>query len=446
MKKALLMFVFLALAASLAFSASLTLVQPNGGETLTSGDPYQVKWAYAGANQKVKLVLTNGKGAPIGVIAGSLDAIDQTYLWTVGQYQGGTATPGSNYKIRVKAVSNPLEDISDNPFTIKAAVSAPDYSLNTNFIKIDKKKVINLNPNFFPISITSPEANGQYTAGQPLHIAWDKDIGVAGTIRMALLDDKGAELESIYPIPNTGVYESWSPDSKYTWPGTKYRIRLSIKNPSNAQNGIGQSGLFSITPSPPVQKVTRTLSRNGETETTQTREYEDEGTSECLSAFHPLPGRAPGARQIKVGHHVASGRHGECDWYEAFYFQGKVVFDLEAIKGKEIVEAKLLVSLSEFQEKVPQGALGTNEECDANCDVYVKGSNFPGGPLTSFSLFAVGEKKSLDVTQAVKHWAAGNPNNGLLFCAKLDHSKYSESVCLKYYGTMFLSVKYIEYK
>ena len=159
-----------------------------------------------------------------------------------------------------------------------------------------------------------------------------------------------------------------------------------------------------------------------------------------------LPGRAPGVRQIKVGHHVASGRHGECDWYEAFYFQGKVVFDLEAINGKEIVEAKLLVSLGEFQEKGPQGTTGTNEECDANCDVYVKDSNFPGGPLTSFSLFAVAEKKSLDVTQAVKHWAAGNPNNGLLFRAKLDHSKYSESVCLKYYGTMFLTVKYIEYK
>lgn len=447
MKKALLLSILLALVAGPAFGASLTLIQPNGGEELTLGETYQIKWNAVGVSQKVKLVLIRSGGAYVGVIAGNLNAGDQGYSWKIGDYQGGTADPDTNYKIRVIAVNDPqLVDESDKPFTIKAAASAPDYSLNTNFVKIDKKNIYNLDPNFHSISITSPQANGQYTAGQPLHIAWNKDIGVSGYIYMALLNDKGAELEGIANIPNTGTYDGWTPDSKYTWPGNLYRIRLTIKNPSNAQHGTGQSGLFSIMAPPPLQKVTRSLARNGETETTQTRSYHDEGMPECLSASHPLPGRAPGTREIKIGHHVASGRHGECDWYEAFYFQGKVSFDLEAIKGKDIIEAKLLVSMSEFLEKGPQGTLATNEECDSNCDVYMKDSNFPGGLLTSFSMFAGGEKKSLDVTQAVKHWAAGNPNNGLLFRAKLDHSQYSESVCLKYYATMFLTVKYIEYK
>ena len=164
------------------------------------------------------------------------------------------------------------------------------------------------------------------------------------------------------------------------------------------------------------------------------------------SASHPAPGRTPGSREIKVGHHVASGRQGECDWYEAYYFQGNVTFDLEEIKGKEILEAKLLVSLAEFLEQGPQGTLATNEECSSNCDVYVKDANYPGGRLAGFSIFSAAEKETIDVLQAVKHWSAGNPNNGLLFRAKLDHSHYSESVCLKYYGTMFLTVTYIDYE
>ena len=44
MKKTLLLFVFLALAAGPVFSASLIVAQPNGGEELTLGTTYQIKW------------------------------------------------------------------------------------------------------------------------------------------------------------------------------------------------------------------------------------------------------------------------------------------------------------------------------------------------------------------------------------------------------------------
>lgn len=440
MKKILTLTAFLGWTASCVFGASLTMVKPNGGEHLLLGKIYQIQWTAVGINEKVKLILFKNN-TKLGIIAQNLSTTPSVYSWEAGKYEGGIAPHGTDYTVRVRTMGNGEGDFSDAFFYLETL----DQSMLHN-LQIAKKPGFALDANFFPIAVTSPHANGQYAAGQPLHIAWNKDIGVTGYIRMILLDDTGAELESKPNIGNTGTYDGWTPDSKYTWPGRKFRIRLTIKDPGNAMHGSGESGLFSIIPPPPVQKVTRTLARNGETETTQTRQYQDEGIADCLGASHPLPGRAPGTREIKVGHHVASGRHGECDWYEAYYFKGIVGFDLDEIKGKEIVEAKLLVSLGEFQEKVPQGTLATNEECDANCDVYVKDSNFPGGILTSFAIFGVGENKSLDVTQAVKHWAAGNPNNGLLFRAKLDHSNYSESVCLKYYGTMFLTVKYIEYK
>ena len=151
-----------------------------------------------GYNQKVRLVLIRSGGGYVGVIANDLDAGALSYPWKVGDYQGGPAAPDTDYRIRVIATNDTqIVDESDKSFTIKdAAFSAPDYSLNTNLVKIDKNKLQHIDPNLFSISITSPQANGQYMSGQPLHIAWNKDIGVTGFITMVLLDDKGAELES----------------------------------------------------------------------------------------------------------------------------------------------------------------------------------------------------------------------------------------------------------
>jgi len=445
MKRILIFIAVLAWTAGSAFGATLSMVQPNGGEALVLGTDYQIRWHAVGTSQKIKLVLIKSSGTIIGVIAESLEASTQAYSWKVGKYLGGTADPATDYKIRIKTVDGSLVDVSDAGFTIKAAGAGIDFSLVSQMAKIEKKPHA-LGNISFKIAVNAPEANGQYEAGQPLHVAWNKNFGFNADVHMVFSDDQGAELEHVGPIPNTGTFDGWVPAAKYTWPGSKYKIRLTATNPTNQKQVFGHSGLFSITSPPVLHKVTRTLARNGETNTTHTRQYQDEGTAECLSASHPAPGRAPVGREIKVGHHVASGRHGQCDWYEAYYFQGSVAFALDEIQGKEIVEAKLLVSLSEFQEKGPQGTLATSEECDSNCDVYVQDSDFPGGLLTSFAIIGVAEKKSIDVTQAVKHWAAGNPNNGLMFRAKLDHSKYSESICLKYYGTMFLTVKYIDYK
>ena len=69
-----------------------------------------------------------------------------------------------------------------------------------------------------------------------------------------------------------------------------------------------------------------------------------------------------------------------------------------------------------------------------------------GTILLSFSIFGKGEKQYLDVTKAVRHWAAGGSNEGLVFSVKPDRVKYSDSVCLKYFGKMILNVKYIDYR
>jgi hypothetical protein len=443
MKKIGLALVFPVFAAAAAMGASLKIVSPNGGETLVIGAPAAIQWSATGISEKVRLILFKG-GKKFGIIADGLNASPSSYSWTAGQYSGGTAAAGTDYQVRIRTLSDSHNDLSNNFFALQAPSSPPGLQFDPEHLKLKRIDPKNLGALSAKIAITSPAAGGQYTAGQPLPVAWNKNIGFTADLHLYLLDDQGEELQHVFPVANTGQYNGLVPGMQYTWPGRKFQVELAAVNPNTQSVLQGASGFFSILAPPPQQPVVRTLARNGETETTHTRQYQDQGMPECLSASHPAPGRQPGSREIKVGHHVRSGRHGECDWYEAYYFHGHVNFDLDEVKGKQVLEAKLLVSLSGFQQLNPQGDLATNEECDSNCDVYIKGAGYSEGKLASFSIFSEGEKQSLDVTKAVQYWAAGNANDGLLFSAKLSQSKYANSVCLKYYSTMFLTVRYVD--
>jgi hypothetical protein len=424
MKKIIMLTAILALTVVSASGASLTLLQPNGGEKLLIGFTYQIQWKADNVTENIKLVLFNGN-TWLGPIVENLKATPSQFSWIAGKYSGGMAPAGDNYKIRIRTISNGADDYSDAFFSL----------LKPNLSGFVKAK---------PIIITAPQANGSYMAGKPLHIAWNKNFGFGTNIKinMYLLDEQNARLEHKYDIANTGAYDGWTPDIKYAWPGKKFRIELGAFNPSIGLNASGKSGLFSITIPPPPHKVTRLLARTGTTETSNDRHYSDNGKPECLSAFHPQPGRAPGATEIKVGHYNSNGKNGDCYWSEDNFFTGSVTFDLEEIKGKEILEAKLLVSMSEFLQVNPVAP--TNTDCDNLCDIIVNSTNFsPSGLLTSFSLFE-DQQKYIDVTKAVQHWAAGNANHGLIFQAK--RPQYTNSVCLKYYAKMFLTVKYIDYE
>ncbi|MCJ7523794.1 MAG: hypothetical protein MUP71_01065, partial [Candidatus Aminicenantes bacterium] len=118
MKKALLFVLVAALTASMISSASLTLIQPNGGELCLGQQNYQIKWTAVNITGKIKLVLFRND-AKIAIIAENLNPASSPYLWKVGQYIGGTAAAGAGYKIRIRTMSNTIEDFSDSNFTLK---------------------------------------------------------------------------------------------------------------------------------------------------------------------------------------------------------------------------------------------------------------------------------------------------------------------------------------
>jgi hypothetical protein len=96
------------------------IVQPNGGETLSSGSSYPIQWEINGTKSpvtKVNLYYTTDGGVSY-VLISNLAGSDRSYNWTV-------PTPLSNKKntrIRVVAYSGSTivgSDSSDNPFTIE---------------------------------------------------------------------------------------------------------------------------------------------------------------------------------------------------------------------------------------------------------------------------------------------------------------------------------------
>jgi len=166
MRKTLSLALLAASFASTAFAASLTLVAPNGGEELTLGSTHEIRWNAIDVRQRIKLVLIRSGGAVVGVIASDLAAAPAAFTWTVGRYQGGTAEPGSNYKIRIKTMDDSLADVSDSSFTIGTGVSTPVLSIRTQ----------RGTPTRLPattVRVTNPITGAAVTHGDEVSITWE---------------------------------------------------------------------------------------------------------------------------------------------------------------------------------------------------------------------------------------------------------------------------------
>ena len=107
----------------------LRVISPNGGETWNIGERKCIRWEASGFGLDG---LSSGKGAKlelwqnirkIGTIKSDLPIQPrgtQDYLWEVGDYQGGTASAGAGYKIRISTINGTVWDNSDRPFTLRA--------------------------------------------------------------------------------------------------------------------------------------------------------------------------------------------------------------------------------------------------------------------------------------------------------------------------------------
>ncbi len=101
------------------FVSNITVVQPNGGESLRQGDPYVITWDSVEGIGNVDIVLYKD-GQELGIIDAGYPNTG-SYEWIGGllTIPPGYAAPAGGYTIRIQETSNPLAfDDSDAPFTI----------------------------------------------------------------------------------------------------------------------------------------------------------------------------------------------------------------------------------------------------------------------------------------------------------------------------------------
>ncbi len=147
-------------------SPIVTVIRPNGGETLTHDMTYTVEWAAQGSMTGIRLSYTRDNGATYATIADGLSWGSGSYQWDVPSF-----AEDATVFLRAEATENGnvvASDRSDNAFTI----------------------------------IADPALAGQPPSGEPI-------------------------LSLVYARPTEAVF-AWNPDEQQACPGCLYAVRDSI--------------------------------------------------------------------------------------------------------------------------------------------------------------------------------------------------------------------------
>jgi len=305
-------------------------------------------------------------------------------------------------------------------------------------------------PVLLALPVQSPAAGSEHDAGQPLTIKWSKSlISAYPTVDILLVDAQDGQVRETIKsgAANSGTYNAWLPPQTYAWPGTSYRIKITT--PDNKVSG--QSGVFAIASPKEKKKVPFILNAAIANGWAYTRGG-DLRPGDCMSAPQIPAGRQPGNHEAKIGHFVKQATHGECRYYDEYYFRSRVTFDVDALKGKEIVAADLMIRQGDSIELYPPGS---NTEVSSRCDIYRLAGSWPASPqplydffpgtfLKSFSLFGENETAKIDLLGVVQDWAAGQANHGLMLRGPVNRAQYADSASVRYYYGITLVGWYLE--
>ncbi|MCJ7525950.1 MAG: hypothetical protein MUP71_12130 [Candidatus Aminicenantes bacterium] len=411
MKKALLFLVVAALTASMISSASLTLIQPNGGELCLGQQNYQIKWTAVNITAKIKLVLFRNN-SKIGKIAVDLDANASPYNWQVGWYDGGMAPAGGGYKILISTVDNEVDDFSDAPFALKTE-SPPCSSPPPP------------PPPSSTLTIVSPNGGESWGRGSEHTISWTS-TNLTGKVYLQLVRYNDRTLGTIKEnLPASGSI-TWKA-GEYpgnTAPAGKYVIRVrsmadfKIFDESDAPFNL--SLMIKQFKQPIALKAYETVpgiyqNYPGHTSFPKVSYLPPSVHQGILNQITPAGCNSGGANSTAL-----AGVY----WFPssniqvAVIYRSRINFPLSQFAGKsgELKSAKLKMKrLHSIHEDANSG-------CGCNENLWVLKA-----PMTAFDFPAIGQRVDVplgateftkDVTGIVKQWLDGTlANNGLLLLA-----------------------------
>jgi hypothetical protein len=221
MKKARLVVLSTLLLIAPLAAQNITVVSPNGGETLTLGQNGAIVWTAPGVTNNVKIQLIKPGGALVDVIAPSLAPGSSPYSWIIGQTGSGTATAGS-YKVRISTLNGAVMDESDNSFTLADAVEPPEPG--------GAKTIV----------VTSPNGGESWPSGGMRNITWTT-ANWSGTVRLSLTQNgvyKGAIAKGLPSAPGAYAWEVGTTDKGSAGIGEGYKVQVSREYPGMTPHAL----------------------------------------------------------------------------------------------------------------------------------------------------------------------------------------------------------------
>ncbi len=201
---------------------SLTLISPNGGETLTSGSVHTITWTATGSIANVKLEYSTDAGASYTEIIASTPN-DGSHDWSVPQ----TATTQALVRV-LDAVDGAPSDVSNSVFTILTE----------------------------SITVTSPSGGQVLTGGSTHQITWTS-AGSIAAVRIEYSIDNGLEYTTIVAsAPNTGSFNWTVPITNTTFGFVR------VSDAADGAPSDVNDGPFTIVP--PAESLTLSAPNGGE--------------------------------------------------------------------------------------------------------------------------------------------------------------------------------------
>ncbi len=427
MKKLILFTIVIMMTLTAYGTTGIQVQKPGAGHIIYHGstNDYMIKWIVTGnIHEFVKIRLYDKTGnTQIYKITDKTPSKNGQFPWCKSLINN---TNYGEYVIRVRTIDN-LHSDDSGVFHVKKK-----QNLVINTPKISKAPVIKASDLKGIIKVTSPVENHSYEINKPMFITWDKNIGNYTRVNIYLCSETDNSGKKLFTLTaNDGQVQWTPPENSLTWPGNKPYIKIFTDDNLFS----GESGLFNIVP--PAQPKKKTIARTPVINNKYTHNCNMSDNQDCLTAPTPgVPGRAANSNELKTGHHVSQGTHKKCSWVLTCTFTGDMTFDLSKIKGKEIVRAELLISLSDHIEVL---APTSNATCSSQSRV------FDGNWLVNtFHIFTPGNNAKIDVLKSVKSWAASDKSTYTLTIKDNKDVVNLISVCLKYYSQPILFVDYME--
>jgi len=150
----------------LAYSAILRIEVPRGGENWYLGEMKTIKWYSSGLTGDIKLELFKD-GTMLGFIRRDIPISDGSFRWSVGDHSGGTSSPGSGYKIRIRTMDNQVSAFSQEFRILPERPSGPGSEKERS------------------LTVLSPKSLDIWKMDQRETIKW-KSVNVTGKIHLML--------------------------------------------------------------------------------------------------------------------------------------------------------------------------------------------------------------------------------------------------------------------